>query len=263
VRRHEIVRLSELLQAQMLQDININPVQPSISETNLNIITRGGPAEAAFNEFTPLFERQQTQINVTGVAGNNDTFGGEGVVSMLYDRYSLSAGTFGYTTDGWRPNHDIEHSIQNIFLQTAITPELNAQFEVGHRHSEEGDLSFNFDPDDFLSDERRDLDQTTGRVGLRYSPDPNSDALLSVIYNTAEEDLSDTSFDPTIGSVEFFGEGQNRGYQAEGQYIYRMEGFNVTSGAAFSQFDREVEVMVEVPDPFPDFADAFSENVTN
>ncbi len=34
VRRREIARVSELLQAQLLQQININPVQPSLSEAN-------------------------------------------------------------------------------------------------------------------------------------------------------------------------------------------------------------------------------------
>jgi hypothetical protein len=57
VRRREIARVSNLLQAQMLQDLNINPIQPSLSEANLNIVTQGGPARAGFNEFTPLFER--------------------------------------------------------------------------------------------------------------------------------------------------------------------------------------------------------------
>ena len=37
VPRREIARVSELLQAQMLQDININPVQPSLAETNLSL----------------------------------------------------------------------------------------------------------------------------------------------------------------------------------------------------------------------------------
>ena len=40
VPRREIARVSELLQAQMLQDININPVQPSLAETNLSLLTR-------------------------------------------------------------------------------------------------------------------------------------------------------------------------------------------------------------------------------
>jgi hypothetical protein len=84
--RHEIARVSELLQAQLLQDININPVQPSLSVTNLNIITSGGPARPGFNEFTPLFERNQAQLKATGLIGNQETYGGEVVVSGLYDR---------------------------------------------------------------------------------------------------------------------------------------------------------------------------------
>ena len=39
VRRREIARVSELLQSQLLQDLNIIPIQPSIAETNLNIAT--------------------------------------------------------------------------------------------------------------------------------------------------------------------------------------------------------------------------------
>ena len=48
--RQEISRVSELLQAQLLQDININPVQPSLSVTNLNIVAaaaRRGPASTS------------------------------------------------------------------------------------------------------------------------------------------------------------------------------------------------------------------------
>ncbi|MFT5042755.1 MAG: tetratricopeptide (TPR) repeat protein, partial [Hyphomicrobiaceae bacterium] len=56
-RRSEISRVSETLQAQMLQDVNINPVQPSLTATNLNIVTLGGAAQPGFSEFTPLFQR--------------------------------------------------------------------------------------------------------------------------------------------------------------------------------------------------------------
>src|SRR6185312_5471679 len=118
---------------QMLQDVNINPVQPSISETNLNIVSIGGPTETGFNEFTPLFERNQVQFNASGVVGKEGTFGGEGVASALYDGFSISAGAFHHETEGWRPNNDINHDIYNAYAQYAITPELNAQIEVRHR----------------------------------------------------------------------------------------------------------------------------------
>ena len=120
------------------------------------------------------------------MAGNNNTYGGEGVASMVYDRYSVSAGAFGYRTDGWRENNDIKQDLQNVFFQTAITPQLNAQAEFRRRHSDEGDLRFNFDPDFFLEDFHREIDPDTYRGGLRYSPLPSSDFLLSFIYSDLE-----------------------------------------------------------------------------
>jgi tetratricopeptide (TPR) repeat protein len=111
LRRRESARMSELLQAQLLQNININPVQPSLAEANLNIVTQGGPAEPGFNELTPLFERDRAQLTAAGLVGSDETLGGEAVASALWGRYSISGGAFHYTTDGWRPNHDIEHSI--------------------------------------------------------------------------------------------------------------------------------------------------------
>ena len=193
VRRREIARVSNLLQAQMLQDINTNPVQPSLSEPNLNLVTQGGPAEAGFSEFAPLFERNEANLNLSGVAGNENTYGGEGVVSALYDRYSVSAGAFGYRTDGWRRNNDNKQNVQDVFFQAAVTPELNAQVEFRRRHSDQGDLAFNFEPDDFLPNLRRNFDQSSYRGGLRYSPFPSSDflaPLLTVNCATSSETAS-------------------------------------------------------------------------
>ena len=232
VRRREIARVSELLQAQLLQDININPVQPSISETNLNMNTRGGPAEIGFNEFTPLFERNDAQLNASGLVGNNDTFGGEGVVSALYDKFSISAGAFHYETDGWRPNNAINHDIYNVYAQGAITPELNLQVEYRHRESDNGDLAFNFNPNSFNPLFDRRLNQDIGRLGLRYSPTPNSDLLLSFIYSDRDEDQGNV-FPGFSASVD------DQGYQIEAQYLYRREWLNLTAGFGNTGIDFE------------------------
>ncbi len=240
--------MSELLQAQLLQDININPVQPSISETNVNIITSGGPAEAGFNEFTPLFERNQVQFNGTAEIGNNDTFGGEGVVSAIYDRFSLSAGAFHHETDGWRPNHDIDHDIYNFFAQAAITPELNVQAEFRRRDSAEGDLALNFDRDDFSSTLERRLDQDMARAGLRYSPTPNSDVLVSFIYSDRKEEITETEdieiFPGLSLELETLATADEDGYQVDAQYLYRRDFFNVIAGFAYSDVDSEVDISV-------------------
>ncbi|MGH8659066.1 MAG: TonB-dependent receptor domain-containing protein, partial [Gammaproteobacteria bacterium] len=243
VRRREISRVSELLQAQMLQDVNINPVQPSFSETNLNIVTRSGPTEAGFNEFTPLFERNDVQLNATGVFGNQDTIGGEGVVSALYDWFALSLGAFHYETDGWRRNNDLQHDIYNIFAQAAITPELNVQGEYRHRDTEFGDLQFDFDPNDVAANARNGLDQDIGRVGLRYSPAPHSDILFSYIRTERDETASDEAVeeDPFLGPVLVSGK-LNRNQtadQIEGQYIFKHDGINVIAGFGFTNSDSE------------------------
>ncbi len=44
--RYEIARVSELLQSQLLQPINITPIQPALAERNLFLISAQGPAAA-------------------------------------------------------------------------------------------------------------------------------------------------------------------------------------------------------------------------
>jgi lipoprotein NlpI len=237
VRRREISRVSELLQAQMLQDVNINPVQPSISETNLNLATRGGPTDAGFNEFTPLFERNDIQFNASGVGGNNDTFGGEGVVSALYDGLSISAGAYHYESDGFRTNNDINHDIYELYTQYAITPELNVQLEYRHRDTEFGDLAFDFDPDDFQRNLENDFDQDLARVGIRYSPGPHSDFLLSYIYTERDGSSRDVTPDPIFGDFVVDDQLDQTSNQVEAQYIFRTDRFNVLVGGAYSNVD--------------------------
>ena len=65
--RYEVARVSELLQAQLLQPVNVNPVQPRLAVADLNIITGTGPARAGFNEFTPLLERNKPQLVASGL----------------------------------------------------------------------------------------------------------------------------------------------------------------------------------------------------
>ena len=51
--RHEIARVSELLQAQLLQPINIAPLQPHLSQSNLLILSGAGPSKCPSTNLTP------------------------------------------------------------------------------------------------------------------------------------------------------------------------------------------------------------------
>jgi tetratricopeptide (TPR) repeat protein len=232
--RHEIARASELLQAQLFQPININPVQPSLLLTDFNIVATAGPAEAGFNEFTPLFTRNNAQLTTTGVVGNNDTYGGEGVLTMLYDRTSLSVGGSGFTTDGFRDNNDDKTKLADVYGQVAVTPKLNLQVEYRYRDTDQGDLALEFDPLDpatFSLVQRRDIDQDTLRFGLRASPVPHSDIILSMFYTKRDEHLASPGrFDDDL---------HEEGPQGEAQYVFRGEGFDAVIGGGYYDIDRD------------------------
>ena len=68
-----VARVSELLQAQLLQPINVNPVQPRLAVADLNIITGTGPARSVFNEFAPLIERNKPRLVASGIFGSHST----------------------------------------------------------------------------------------------------------------------------------------------------------------------------------------------
>lgn len=256
VRRREIARVSELLQAQMLQDVNITPVQPSLSETSLNVVTLGGPANAGFNEFTPLFQRNQAQGNVAVFGGNNSTVGGEAVVSATQDRYSVSVGAFTYRTDGWRLNNGLEQQVYNAFMQAAITDKLNVQAEFMRRKSTEGDLAFNFDPDEFSTLNTKEREQYSARIGLRYSPSPFTHILLSAIHGNYEEqpDYTNLSFPPYVETD--MTKTRLKGNQIEGQVLHQESRFNLIVGAAHTRSDRRDQfnyAFINPGDPFDPF----------
>jgi hypothetical protein len=257
--RQEAARVSELLQSQMLQDINMNPVQPSLSSTNLNIIERGGPASAGFNEFTPLFERNQARFNVTGGAGSNDTNTSEAVLSGIYDRYSLSAGRFTYDTDGFRRNNNLKHEIYDFYAQAAVTPMINLQVEYGKRNTTHGDLAMKFDPDDYDPNFHNSLDSETWRVGARITPGQNSNILLSFI------DV-DRDIDQGSKSEDIFGPGSGFNLinestssddtdQYEAQYLFQGTNFNAIVGGSYVDVDRRDTLLFVLETPFGDFPD--------
>jgi len=250
--RHEIARASELFQAQMLQPININPVQPSTAEVDLLVLPLAGPANPSFNEYTPLFESNGVQLNLTGAAGNQGMLTDEIVLSGIAGRNSFSLGQYHYQSDGFRPNNDLTHDIYNVFYQAQFSPELSAQFEYRKRNTERGDLQLRFDPSDFSLDDRQDVKVETPRVGLRFSPSPRSDILLSYIYSKRTENKQQLEQDVLVNST-----GRSRGNDSQGQYIFRGDRFNVTAGGGRTHVEVELQDVLDFSRVFGEPCPAF------
>ncbi|HRD68500.1 MAG TPA: TonB-dependent receptor, partial [Candidatus Competibacter sp.] len=224
----EAARTSELLQAQLLQPINITPVSPQMAETKL-LLPSAGPITPSLYEFNPLFVQNRPTLFVSGLGGNQGTWGDEVIVSGLTDRVAYSFGQFHYQSDGYRPNNDLENNLYNLFVQTAVTPDFSLQAEYRYRETISGYLESNFDGS-FSASRRRNLDQDTARIGARYSLSPQTTAIASIIYTDREGVISSKASDFRLA-------GKSRGTQAEAQLLYKAEPFNVITGLGGYSFD--------------------------
>jgi Tfp pilus assembly protein PilF len=239
--RHEIARVSELLQSQLLQPINITPIQPQLAQSNILIVDGLGPSSLSFNEFNPLFARNRFALQASGVYGSNNTWGEDVVHSGLWDKASYSLGQFHYETDGFRKNNYLNQDIYNAFVQGNVTNTLNLQAEYRHEERKNGDLSINFDPNLFSSlfKENRNID--TYRLGGRYIFSPKSSFLGSLIYQDVDIHQKDivSGIPIRIAPVDDR-HLQRRGYISELQHQYSSSGFNLISG--FGHIDQTVNL---------------------
>ncbi|MBI5632284.1 MAG: TonB-dependent receptor [Nitrospirae bacterium] len=233
--RHEVARVSELLQAQLLQPVGLNPVQPHLAEPGLFILQGAGPADSGFNEYNQLFNRNRISLQMGGVAGSHSTLGDEIVVSGLHEKLSFSVGQFHYETDGFRKNNDIREDIYNVFAQVALTDRTSVQAEVRKEVRDYGDLQLRFRPDDFNAMERHESDMKTARIGFHHSFGPGSDLIGNFGYQHLATLMHDE--EPGVFSFEYHTSVPDS-YAGELQYILKREKLNLTSGAGYFGYER-------------------------
>jgi tetratricopeptide (TPR) repeat protein len=249
--RHEIARVSELLQSQLLQPTNITPIQPRLAESNLLLISSSGAGNASFSEFNPLFNRNQVTLLASGLIGENSTGGGEAVVSGIYNKASFSVGYSKFQTDGFRENNDQEDDIANVFAQMELTHKTSIQAEYRYRKTERGDTALAFFADDFLPNIRQEDETDVIRVGFRHIFSPSSGLIGNFAYQNKDANLVDikNSPPPPFPSQNILSlKNDETGYNGELQYLFRSDRFNITSGIGYFDIDRERTSIVEVYD---------------
>jgi tetratricopeptide (TPR) repeat protein len=250
--RHEIARVSELLQSQLLQPINITPIQPRLGESNLFLISAGGPGSLSFNEFNPIFNRNRVAVQGSGLAGENDTYAGEGIVSGIYKRFSFSGGYSYFDTDGWRENADQKDKIANVFAQYELSHKTSIQAEYRYRDNEIGDLLLRFfeDEGDFNPNETTEEETYSFRAGLRHAFSPDSIILGNFMGQNSDLIGSDEPTVFFINSIDLEAD-DVEAYSGELQYLFRSEFINLVSGVGYFDIDRKDEIISSVI--FPPF----------
>jgi tetratricopeptide (TPR) repeat protein len=247
--RHEIARVSELLQSQLLQPLNMTPIQPRLAESNLFLIGSQGPGALSFNEFNPIFNRDGVTLQAHGLAGENSTYAGEGILSGIYKNASLSLGGFHFTTDGFRENAEQRDDIANAFVQLQLSYKTSIQAEYRYRNAEHGDVQQRFFQRDFFRGLRDERETNTIRLGGRHALTPDSILLGSFIHKDADVRVSNEDFPEQGNTIDFRIPENAFGFEL--QHLFRSRYFTLQTGAGHFGVDSEETRKVELPGPNP------------
>ncbi len=245
--RAEVTRLSQLLQSQLWQPLNLQPLQPQLSEPGLFIPQGTGPLRPSYNEYNNLFMSNGMRLFANGIIGDQDTLGGDLVVSGLFGRTSFSVGAFHYQTDGFRTNADQNRDLGNAFVQVALSADTSIQAELRSQRSNFGDLQLRFDPENFAPSQRNDLEIDTARVGFRHDFAPSARVIGSFLVQQTNEDRSDFRLLPPVSVGPFTTTPQltttssldQKAYLGELQMVNAWNRVSLISGVGY--FDRKDE----------------------
>jgi tetratricopeptide (TPR) repeat protein len=238
--RHEIARVSELLQSQLLQPLNMTPIQPRLGEANLFLISAGGPSSLSFNEFNNIFNRDGLTFQTSGLAGENSTYAGEGVLAGIYKKLSFSLGGYHFQTDGWRTNADQRDNIANAFVQVELSPQTSLQAEYRFRNRESGDLQQRFFPDNFFPGQRNNEERYTFRLGGKHAFSPDS------MYSLVDLKLKDDKFPQFPFTSVKLESNVIRGYGGEAQHLFRSRYVKLTSGIGYFDNNQDVDSLLGI-----------------
>jgi len=253
--RHEIAEDSELLQSQILQPLNVNPVQPRLANNGLAFLNDTGPSDLGFNEFSRLLTANDPfTLDAEGLVGTDDTFADNLVAYGIYDNFSYSAGQFHFETDGLRSNHDLNQDIYNAFVQAELSPTSSVFTEVRRTDQDEGDRDLRFDPDNFSDTMRENSDTKSVRLGIRNDFSPSSTLIASYAYRELDGEV--TFPDQNTSGIE-----EEKVHFGELRYIYKTTLFSVDFGGGYLKGDRNEVFIIEGLPPFEDKPDLTHTNL--
>ncbi|MGH9199416.1 MAG: TonB-dependent receptor domain-containing protein, partial [Acidimicrobiia bacterium] len=177
------------------------------------------------------------------------TYGGEGVVSGIYQKTSFSLGGFHFTTDGFRENAGQRDEIANVFVQRELSPQTSIQAEYRYRNAEHGDVQQRFFPEDIFPGLTDELESNSIRLGGRHALSPDSVLLGSFIYKD-EDDRFRTDDFPEPGSFTDIKVPENA-FSVEIQHLFRSRYLNLQTGAGYVGVDAQFDITFGFPEPDP------------
>lgn len=222
--RHQIARVSEVLQTQLWQPANIAIIQPQLNDASFSLPQVGGNQYATFREFNPLFARDGANFQASGLVASNQTYADDAVLNYRNGKFGVSAGQFHYQSDGYRENNDQKQDIYDVLAQYNFNADTSLQAEYRHSEGENGDIStFTVVPFPKLREQKG---RDTWRLGARHFFSPTAGIIANFIYMKDMGRFQDFGFD-------FDSQEDVSAYFAEIQQVFAFEGFKFISGLGY------------------------------
>jgi Tfp pilus assembly protein PilF len=247
----EIARVSEVLQSQLLQPVNAAALPPQLQQIRSPLLMGSGPITPSFQEFNPLFARDRHSLSLSGVVGSADTWAEEVIYGYYGGRRSIQFGQSRYETDGFRRNADLSQDFLRAFYQEDLDPQSSFQLELSRSATVSGDVSLQFDADNFSLAQRTRSYTTALRLGARHSWQPGTMIIGSLIAQQQRTRFNDAVVDPFF-EAQLEEIARNRSYNGELQYQGRGGGGHVVAGAGIFESKRTGETTSSLTIlPFP------------
>ncbi len=199
----EVARTSEALQADLFSGPSKAPIQAQLGEVHLGLLDSIGPSRVTFREFGPLFDGDGVRFDASGLAGTQDRYGGEASLSGLHGGFSIAAGQFYLTDDGFGANADQEEAITAVQVRVAPSAALSFFGEFRFRNSETGDLTEHLI--DGISDQRIEQEDRRVRLGVKISPSADLDLVGLFTHRAREVDQAQPSASGLLSTFDEHG----------------------------------------------------------
>lgn len=188
--RYEIASVSEYLQSQLLQPINVISIQgalPTASIPGNHIYTA-----SAISPGGSLLTSNGTHSRFSALTASNNTYYIDANVHGINDKFSYSFNHRDYSNDGFQENDSFTQYQQDFFVQLAINHRFGFQFEHLNEKLEYGDVPYRIN--DFHQNNIQNIaEKTENRLGLNYKLSNKHTIIGSLISTRLSKNTKNTN----------------------------------------------------------------------
>ncbi len=234
--KHQIAQASELLQAQMLQPININPVPLQITDTNLGILQGAARRARPTTSSTPFSTATKSACRQAACGASRTPMAMRSRSMPSTTRYSMSLGP-ALLQDRRIPQQQRPEEGKLQCLCPGEPVHTRRASRPSSRYTDEryGDRPLRFNPDltdeTFRSTRIHEIRQTRSS-SLLHAGIRRSRLAESIGTEASESSFADPVFNYSVPEKQDW-------YMGELQYLFRSDRFRAIAGGGYSKLNGE------------------------